>query len=259
MLLSFALKAGMRDSKNYGVKKIIPSNVDMAPGAGLFLRRDAGGVVANMAIGGTLVDHNSSADSTCAGISNPYGGTITFYTPLLPVTLIDFTGRYTDKTVTLNWSTEREINTKYFTVEKSVDQVSFNPITNVTAAGSTEKHTYLYTDRSMLSGMIYYRLKMVDADGRFSFSKIIAITAPSFNSIIIFPNPVKDKLFIRLAGRGSSIEISIADAKGTVIKQLQFPAGTFETSINTADLPAGVYSISFQYGKQKSTQQFIKQ
>ena len=152
-------------------------NVDISVGGGLFLRRDAAGVVANIAVGGTLVDHNPSPDSTCAGLSNPYGGTITFYTPLLPVTLLDFYGRYGDKAVILSWSTEREINTKYFTIEKSFDQVSFIPLTNIIASGNAHTHDYHYTDRSSLNGISYYRLKMVDADGRFTYSKIIAIAA----------------------------------------------------------------------------------
>jgi len=59
-------------------KFVCAGNVDIAQGGGLFLRRDAAGVVANMAIGGTLTDHNSSRDSTCAGLSNAYNGVITF-------------------------------------------------------------------------------------------------------------------------------------------------------------------------------------
>jgi hypothetical protein len=240
-------------------KFVCAGNVDIAVGGGLSLRRDAAGVVANMAVGGTLVDHNPTADSTCAGVSNPYDGIITFYTALLPVTLLDFYGRYGDKMVTLTWNTEREINTKYFTVEKSFDQATFIPITNITASGSSQEHNYQYTDRSSLTGIIYYRLKMVDADGRFTYSKIIAISAPLNNAIIVFPNPVKDKLFIRLSGIADPTEISIADARGTVIKHLQLRAGAFEASVSTARLPAGVYSVSIQAGKLKSTQQFIKQ
>ncbi len=161
------------------------------------------------------------------------------------------------KRAVLNWSTEREINTKYFIIEKSVDQVSFTPLTNVDATGNPQNN-YQYTDRSSLNGITYYRLKMVDADGRFSYSKIIAIDAPVNNAIMVYPNPVKDKLFIRLAGIAGPTEISVADARGSVLKRLQLRAGTTDATIDTADLPAGVYSISFQSGKLKSTQQFIK-
>ena len=201
----------------------------------------------------------SVADSTCAALSNPYNGLITFYNAILPVTLLDLYGRYSDNTVVLSWSTESEINTKYFAIEKSFDQVSFIALTDITAPGGAQNHNYQYTDRSSLNRINYYRLKMVDGDGRFTYSKIIAISAPVNNSIMVFPNPVSDKLYIRLAGIAGPIEILIADAKGSVIKQLQLQAGTADATVNTADLAAGVYSISFQSGKQKSTQQFIKQ
>ncbi len=79
-------------------KFVCAGNVDIAQGGGLFLRKDAAGIVANMAVGGTVTDHNNTADSTCAGLSNPYGGIITFYNALLPVTLLDFYGRYSNKT-----------------------------------------------------------------------------------------------------------------------------------------------------------------
>jgi hypothetical protein len=246
--------------ENNPYKFVCAGNVDIAVGGGLFLRRDAGGVVANMAIGGTLVDHNPAPDSTCAGLSNPYGGAITFYTPILPVTLVDFYGRYSNKTVVLNWSTEREINTKYFTIEKSFDQLSFSPLTNVAASGNAQsKKSYWYTDNTSLKRINFYRLKMVDADGRFTYSKTVAIAAPAINAIIVFPNPVKDKLFIRLPGLPVETRITIADAKGNIVNRLQLKAGTTEASINTAGLAAGVYSILIQSGKLKSTQQFIKQ
>ncbi len=241
-------------------KFVCAGNVDIAQGGGLFLRKDADGITANMAIGGTLTDHNPAVDSTCAGLSNPYDGIITFYTAALPVTLLDFYGRYSSNSVVLSWSTEREINTKYFTIEKSVDGTSFVSLANIAASGNTQsKKAYGYTDNTFLKGINYYRLKMVDADGRFTYSKIIAIAAPAINAITVFPNPVKDKLFIRLAGVPAATGITIADAKGTIVKQLHLKAGSTDASVNTMGLPAGVYSISIQSGKLKNTQQFIKE
>ncbi len=241
-------------------KFVCAGNVDIAQGGGLLLQKDAAGVAANMAIGGTLTDHNPVADPACAGLSNPYGGTVTFYSPALPLTLLDFYGRYSNKAIALGWSTEREIDTKYFSLEKSFDAVSFVPLANIAASVNTQgKKTYGYTDNTPLKGVNYYRLKMVDADGRFTYSKIIAIATPITNAMMVFPNPVKDKLFIRLSGVGGAAEIVITDARGTVTRRLQLRAVTAGTSVDVATLAAGVYSISFQSAKFKSTQQFIKQ
>ena len=249
----------LNPNDDYPYKFVCAGNVDIAQGGGLLLRREASGAVANMAVGGTLTDHNSSPDSTCAGLSNPYKGAITFYRSALPLTLLDFYGRYSDKAVTLSWITEREINTKYFNIEKSLDLLSFVPLANVGASGnSQDNQNYRYVDNSFLNDINYYRLKMVDADGGFTYSKTIAVAAPVNNEITIFPNPVNDQLFISLAGVPAATEISIADAKGSVLNTLKLSAGTKEASVNTADLSAGVYSISFQSGKLKITKRFIK-
>lgn len=62
-------------------KLVSAGNVIISNGAGIFLRRNAAGVPANMAIGGILVNNNTTSDSTCFGISNPYGGNILSYNP----------------------------------------------------------------------------------------------------------------------------------------------------------------------------------
>jgi hypothetical protein len=245
---------------NIPYKFVCAGNVDIAQGGGLFMRKNAAGITANMAVGGTLTDHNLTADSVCTGLSNPYNGTITLYRSVLPVTLLDFYGTCRDKTVTLSWSTEEEVSTKYFTVERSSNQLSFHPLINIAASENGQNNKdYRYTDNASLNGINYYRLKMVDADGKFTYSKTIPVVVAGDNTITVFPNPVKDKLFIRLTGVPVQIEITVADAKGICIKKLQVKVRTSGASINTADLPAGVYSISFQYGKIKITRQFIKQ
>jgi len=243
---------------NYHYKFISTGNVDIAQGGGLFLRRDSAGVVANMAIEGTLVDHNSVADSACTGLSNPYNGIITFYKPSSSDSLFDFNGSYQNKTVTLSWSTEGEINTKYFTIEKSFDQVTFLPLGNITATGNAGKNYYQFTDQGSLKAINYYRLKIINADSLFTYSKTIAINAPVSNEIVIYPNPAKDKLFIRLADISGETQIIISDARGVIINKLQMKAGIMESSVNILDLQPGVYSISFLSGNAKTTKQFVK-
>jgi hypothetical protein len=212
-----------------------------------------------MALGGNLTDHYATADSTCTGLSNPYNGTVTLYRSVLPVTLLNFNGKYFDNAVTLSWSTEGEVNTKYFTIERSADQVSFQPLTNIAASVNAHKKNYTYIDNASLQGTSYYRLKIVDADNRFTYSKTIVVDGLVNHAFAVFPNPVKDKLFIRLAAIPVTTEIIICDAKGKCVKKLQLKAATTEASVNTADLPAGVYSISLQWSELKNIRQFIKQ
>lgn len=248
----------LNPNDDHPYKFVCAGNVDIAQGGGLFLRKDANGVVANMAVEGTLVDHNASADSTCAGLSNPYNGIISLVTSALPDSLFNFIGSYQNKTVILSWSTLGKINTKYFTLEKSFDQVTFLPLGNITASGNPGESNYQFTDLSSLKAMNYYRLKIVNADSLFTYGKIIAVAAPVSDKIIIFPNPAKDKITIRLGNVSEKTDIVIADARGMIVKKLQLMAGIVETSVNIPDLQPGVYSISFQSGQTKSIQQFVK-
>ena len=100
---------------------------------------------------------------------------------------------------------------------------------------------------------------MADINGRYTYSKTIAVSSSTHNLVSVFPNPVKDQLFIRLRdGLGESI-INIVDAKGNMVRAIQLKAGITATSINAKDLGAGVYSIIFDSAKLKETLRFIKE
>ena len=142
--------------------------------------------------------------------SDPYSLTrtgITSFSPfavmspaaVLPITQLDFTGKYRDKAIVLNWSTLMELNTRKFIVEKSNDAVTFRPLADIPAFGSSQvTRNYDYIDNAVLNNINYYRLKIIDVDGTWLYSKIISVFAPAVHIVGVFPNPVKDLLFFRL-------------------------------------------------------------
>ena len=211
---------------------------------------------------GTLVAANGS---------NPYSLTrtgITGFSPfavmspagVVPITLLDFNGRYKDKAVVLNWSTLTESNTRYFTVEKSNDAVLFRPLANIPAYGNSQvKRSYNYVDNAVLNYINYYRLKMADINGGYVYSKTITVSATTDHAVVVFPNPVKDELFIRLQDGLEESIINIVDTKGNMVRALQLKAGVTVISVNTTSLPAGIYSIIFNSGKLKEMVRFIKE
>jgi hypothetical protein len=110
----------------------------------------------------------------------------------LPVTLVNFKGHLAQAYVLLNWQTVSEANTAHFEVERSRDGIRFAPVAVVQAKGNTsEVQLYQARDTNPFNGLSYYRLKMVDADGRFEYSKIISISAYSGNAgnTVLYPNP----------------------------------------------------------------------
>ncbi len=94
----------------------------------------------------------------------------------LPVSFIDFYGNGKPKSIDLYWQTAQEINSKHFEVLKSTDGVRFAAIGKVGAAGnSNSRQSYHFVDNTPAQGANYYKLRQVDMDGKFSYSKSIAI------------------------------------------------------------------------------------
>ncbi len=162
----------------------------------------------------------------------------------IPVELLIFKGQLIDKqTVRLDWSTSSEINSDYFIVEKSVNGKDFIAIGQLKAAGnSTQKLDYFLTDNLIAESnkTLYYRLKQVDFNGDFKYSKTIAINV--FNSkntpLKIYPNPAKNAIFIdNFSGIKS---INIYNLQGILIKK------TIENSVNISDFPSGIYLIEVE-------------
>lgn len=103
----------------------------------------------------------------------------------LPVELLQFNANKSDEAIVLNWATASELNNNYFDIEKSLNGIDFYTIGRVGGAGtSTEIKTYSYTNRN-IAPINYYRLKQVDFDGEFEYSKTVKVadrpTVVSFN------------------------------------------------------------------------------
>jgi hypothetical protein len=211
-----------------------------------------------------LIDQNWS-DSLSAWV-NDNRATLSYTTGCsLPVTLLDFTATLNGKVAQLKWTTVTEINTKNFIVQRSADGRSFESIGSVNAAGnSTQKTSYQFTDPEVLSkgvNKIYYRLQMTDKDGTSAFSKIAIINlTPNGKIFVIYPNPVKDKLFATSSASLNDAEIRITDQNGKVVysQQMRGIQAGVQKWINVANLGKGVYYVQIITGNDVQTEKFFK-
>ncbi|HEX5154847.1 MAG TPA: ELWxxDGT repeat protein [Parafilimonas sp.] len=184
---------------------------------------------------------------------------------VLPVTLFDFTATLNGKAVDLKWTTSTETNTKNFLIQRSTDAIHFDNIGSVTASGnSSTKKAYNFIDAGAMnvgSKLLYYRLKTVDNDGQFSNSKIAKIELMAAgNMIAVYPNPVKDKLFVEASKSLSNAIIKITDQSGKTVLIQKMPsiqAGE-KHAINIAALGSGIYYLQFNSDNNKQTIRFIK-
>ncbi len=162
----------------------------------------------------------------------------------LPVRLVSFTGKQLDNQVHLKWQSSSEENTSHFEVEKSADGKNFTQVLTKKAQGnSTALVSYTAIDNNPMSGTSYYRLKMVDLDGTFEYSKLVAVSAEGTLAVRAYPNPSKGSGISLVAGDGSKLVLkSVSDLFG---KQVGYQAGNAageSLQINFAQpLPAGFY------------------
>ena len=168
---------------------------------------------------------------------------------VLPITLLSFSGTANANGNLLKWETSREKNTNQFEIEKSEDGVSFTTIAILPAAGNSS-HTlrYSYLHGHPINGNNYYRLKMVDIDGRFTYSPVIVISnnAELF-SVKIFPNPVEDILQIHIqAEKKEMILFNLFNTEGKIIasKKMNLQKGSNYLNWNMQTLAKGNYFLA---------------
>jgi len=175
----------------------------------------------------------------------------------LPITFTAFDAFAETNAVNLNWQTSAEMNTDYFTVEKSANGDNFEAIGSVSAAGnSASQHNYQFTDYEPESGVNYYRIKTTDLDNSILYSEIKSVDfSNSFVNIKIYPNPCLNVLNISLPINNTS-DIRIVDLSRQIVYTTTHVEGLY--SINTSYLAAGVYIITIQNNNASYYQQFVK-
>lgn len=141
---------------------------------------------------------------------------------VLPVELLFFDAYVKEKVVELYWSTATEINALEYVVEKTFNGRDFEFVSRVKAAGnSSVTLNYRAVDNSPAPGTAFYRLKQVDYDGTYTYSKLIAARfADKSEDQTVFPNPSDDGVVnLRLVTMDdASLDLTVVDVNGKVVK-----------------------------------------
>ena len=173
---------------------------------------------------------------------------------LLPINLISFSGSSNGSISQLQWQTSSETSARQFVIERSNAGNSFSSIGTVNAT-NTGNHSYSYPDAYRYNGFVYYRLKMIDIDGKFSYSNIIKLSSHAQSQLLLYPNPVQHSVTLQIGDKQLLGTVAkVADATGKTV-QLFTISSTVQV-INMNALPAGVYFIQTSNG---DTQKLIKE
>jgi len=178
----------------------------------------------------------------------------------LPIRLSSFGARVNNCAVNLNWVSESETDFKNYQIESSTDGVSFKAIATISPlqnnTGSTQK--YSYQDKAAQQGKTYYRLKMIDIDGSFSYSNIIPLILDcNLGSVIVYPNPVHDVLNINVTNSNdNSTNANLYDSDGRLVLAKKLISGT--NLIDMKRFPGGLYLLELNNNGVKQHFKIIK-
>jgi hypothetical protein len=202
---------------------------------------------------------NGTGNFYVAGTCNG-GGSSFCSSSILPITLIDFKAAIqADQSVNLTWSTASELNFDFFEVEKSSDAKNFTRIGTVKGNGTTTvQHDYSFVDEKAMVGKAYYRLKSVDLDGTFEYSKVAFIDLHKKKSFSVSPNPIEGntlKYVLNFTPEKSSY-LLIFNSQNDVVGT--FFLTDYPQSISFSnELKSGIYFAKFVSEEFISTERFV--
>lgn len=185
----------------------------------------------------------------------------------LPVRLLHFNGALENKRIMLTWATATEENNKGFHIEKSFDGTNFISIGFVDGNdNSKEKINYTFADTEISSRGSYYRLKQVDWDGKFEFSKVIFLAGSDKKSFAVYPNPVTNWVKIERNGEfsgESNLSLEVTSDNGHTIFQFNninsIENLTAILNQNLGRLNEGIFLLKITSPSKTYTQKFLKQ
>ncbi|MBA2498880.1 MAG: hypothetical protein H0V30_04060 [Chitinophagaceae bacterium] len=120
---------------------------------------------------------------------------IVFREPIaLPVKFTSITAKQTNSGIQIDWDVAEESGIQIYEIEKSIDGINFSKAGEVKARGNNSSESYHWLDVNPKAGNNYYRVRAIQADGKFFISKVVSVKiAAGGTSIKVFPNPVKNQ------------------------------------------------------------------
>ena len=182
---------------------------------------------------------------------------------VLPVRLLPLTAVKDGSQVKLYWSTETEINSREFEIERSTDGVNFTTIkVHPASVNSQSRVNYTTIDDNPLPGNNYYRVKANSLDGSISYTNI-AMVRNDWKGFVVntYPNPVKEKLLMEVITTENTVarmEISSANGSRVLLRSIKLSKGINTSSFDMQSLPAGLYYIKLSSSSGTTTAKIVK-
>jgi hypothetical protein len=214
--------------------------------------------------GGSAAGNVTTTGYVTSFIGSSFSAPMTFgyaVDVLLPLKLISFTAERKTGISYLHWVTDNEKGADRFDIQRSYDGLTFTTIGHTAARNSSRQEQYDYEDQTPLRGIAYYRIKPIDIDGKFSYTKIIAVTENQFlNNSFLVLNPARSVITVfNKSGYDGPFHYRLFNAGGQLILN-----GNVNMTINgSAVLPlpsqssAGIYVLELSNAKTQFRQKVL--
>ena len=233
---------------------VAPNSTPAGNFDGLFTSNTSGSgasfsIVSSKAVGyAPNVFVNDVAQNNFSPADHSIQGVVTLSAPgTLPILLATFSATLDGSQVNLAWTTDLEVNSDHFAVQRSTDAgATWTTLGTVAAAGNSSLPiNYSYADTKPAQGTNEYRLQMVDKDGNYKYSTVQSVRLGLITSVSVYPNPARDYVNITLGGGSNeNMIISLFNQSGQILQEKNLSnAGGTTVPLSVSSYPEGSYII----------------
>lgn len=176
---------------------------------------------------------------------------------VLPVTWLRLNTKSIEKQIVISWETMNEKDNFLYEIERADEKMLFYKIGEMKPSIPNTKNIYQYQfiDKNPLKGTNYYRIKQIDIDGTYAYSKVVqGKSEQPASTVLLYPNPTKDVLNLHFAERGS-YQIAIFNHFGEIVIADSCETIHWQTKINR--LPSGIYIVKISNTQNSNIQKVI--
>jgi len=183
---------------------------------------------------------------------------------VLPIDLLNFEGQLRNERVSLGWSTSSEENSMQFDIERSYDGMQFIKVSSIAAQGNSSVVThYSFSDPDDAHENNYYRLRQIDLDGKYEFSKVILLTKAAGKIFKVLNNPFTNYVDVQLGKPANgNTYIRLLDVTGKeLLHSIKQPTGlnTMRIDLSQQNIVAGIYLLELVFNNAKHIERIVKQ
>jgi subtilase family serine protease len=173
----------------------------------------------------------------------------------LPVELLAFDAVLQGDKTLLKWKTSDEVNSSHFQIQHSLNGRQFNDVGRISTNNTVGIFNYQFIHNEPKIGTNYYRLKMVDIDGSFTYSAVREVVMNGLIALQVYPSPAKQMITVRGLQANGTVQLISLDGK--VLRQLNTTDSMM--IMNLDDLPSGVYVIIYRNNGLYQQVKFIRE